>query len=186
MGKVIYSMGTSLDGFVKDERGDFAFTEPDEGVHEMANELTREASAFLLGRRMYEVLEGFWPAAAERQHELPPVEAAFARAYVRTPRIVFSDTLDSVPAGTRLVRSDDAAAEVARLKAETDGPLSLGGAALAASLVEHIDEFRPWVSPVAVGGGTPFFPAGRTLRLRLVEHRSFPSGALWLRYERAG
>jgi dihydrofolate reductase len=66
---------------------------------------------------------------------------------------VFSDTLKSV----RLVRSSDAVAEVTGLKQETDGHLDLGGASLAASLVDLIDEFRLFVMPVVVGGGKPFF-----------------------------
>ena len=42
-----------------------------------------------------------------------------------------------------------------------------------------------WINPVAVGGGTPFFPAVPGVRrLRRLEARELPSGALYLRYER--
>ena len=184
MGDVIYSMGMSLDGYIEDPEGSIAFSGPDDEVHRLANEQAREAGAFLYGRRLYEVMEGYWTAAAERR-DVPEIEAEFAQAYVQTPRIVFSDTLDSVPEGCRLVRSGDAVAEVRRLKQKTEGPLNLGGATLAASLIDLIDEFQMWVNPVAVGGGKPFFPAGRgQLRLRLAEHRAFASGALYLRYRR--
>jgi dihydrofolate reductase len=92
-----------------------------------------------------------------------------------------------VPDGVRLVRRPDARAEVERLKAGTDGILGVGGAALAASLIDLIDEFRMWVNPVAVGGGTPFFPAVPGVRrLRLLEARALPAGSLYLRYERDG
>lgn len=183
MGDVIYSMGMSLDGYVEDPEGSIAFSAPDDEVHRLANEQAREAAAFLYGRRLFEVMEGYWPAVATQQ-DVPPIEAEFAAAYVQTPRIVFSDTLDSVPEGCRLVRSGEAVAEVRRLKQETQGPLGLGGATLAASLIDLIDEFQIWVNPVAVGGGKPFFPARRELRLRLAEHRAFESGALYLRYRR--
>jgi dihydrofolate reductase len=185
VGDVIYSMGMSLDGYVEDVDGSIAFAAPDDEVHRLANEQTREAAALLYGRRLYEVMEGYWPAVA-KQSDVPGIAAEFAEAYVQTPRIVFSDTLDSVSAGCRLVRSSEAVAEVRRLKQETQGHLGLGGATLAASLIDLIDEFRIWVNPVAVGGGKPFFPAARgQLRLRLAEHRAFPSGALYLRYRRA-
>ena len=114
------------------------------------------------------------------------VEAEFAREYAATPRIVFSDSLESVAPGCRLVRRADALDEVVRLKKETDGDLSVGGAGLAASLLDLIDEFRPMVVPAFSGGGKPYFPLGADLRLRLVEQRTFRNGTVYLRYERIG
>jgi dihydrofolate reductase len=180
MGTLIYWMNTSLDGYIEDPTGDFGFTEPDEEVHRFANEQVREASAMLFGRRTYEVMEEFWtdPERADGGD----VEAEFAREYVATPRIVFSDSLDAVADGCRLVRSADAVADVARLKKEHDGVLSIGGAGLAATLLDQIDEFRPTVVPAVTGGGKPFLPPGVALRLRLIEQRTFRNGSLYLRY----
>jgi dihydrofolate reductase len=87
----------------------------------------------------------------------------------------------------RLVRRRDAVAEVTRLKREADGLLGLGGPTLAASLLDLVDEFEVFVMPGVVGGGKPFFPAdARRLRLRLSGQRAFGSGAVCLRYVRAG
>jgi dihydrofolate reductase len=60
----------------------------------------------------------------------------------------------------------------------------VGGAGLAASLLDLIDEFRPRVVPAVLGGGKPFFPLGADLRLRLVEQRAFAGGTVYLRYAR--
>ena len=94
--------------------------------------------------------------------------------------------LESVAPGCRLVRRADAVDEVVRLKKETDGDLSVGGAGLAASLLDLIDEFRPMVVSAVVGGGKPYFPLGADLRLRLVEQHAFGNGTLYLRYARVG
>lgn len=155
-------------------------------MHAAANDEARAASAFLFGRRLFEVMEEPWTAAAADPGGLPEVEAEFARLYVDRPRYLFSDSLESAPDGVELVRSADAAATVERLKRDLPGELALGGAGLAASLIDLIDEFRLLVVPVAVGGGKPFFPVGVRLQLRLLDHRTFGNGGLSLRYQRAG
>ena len=186
MGRLIYSMGVSLDGYTEDEGGKFDWAAPGDEVHRRANKEAEASAALLYGRRMYELMEGFWPAAAAGDEEAGEVEAEFARAYVASPRVVFSDTLESVSDGARLVRRKDALDEVKRLKRESDGPLGVGGNELAASLFDEIDEFHMWVNPVAVGGGKPFFPRGREqVGLRLVEETRYPGDVLWLSYERA-
>jgi dihydrofolate reductase len=183
MGKVTYGMNVSLDGYIEDANGSIAFSEPDDDVHRHWSEQTRVASALLYGRRLFEVMEEPWKEIA-RQDDLPEVQAEFARAYFETPRYVFSDTLESVPSGVELVRSQDAVAVVTRLKVESEGPLGLGGAALAASLLDLIDEFRLIVTPVVLGSGKPFFPEGTELQLRLVDQHVFDSGTVYLAYVR--
>jgi dihydrofolate reductase len=183
MARVIYGMGVSLDGFVEDADGNFDWSAPAEDVHRLANQQTREASALVLGRAMYEVMEPYWPEAATRT-DLPEVPLDFARAYVETPRIVVSDSLRAVPEGVRLVRRADAAAEVRRLKEQPGGHVDIGGPTLAAALIDLIDEFRMWVNPVIVGAGKRFFPAAHA-PLTLLEARSMSRGVLYLRYERA-
>jgi dihydrofolate reductase len=183
MGILRFDMNMSLDGYVEDASGRFDWSDPDDEVHRLANERTAEASALLFGRRLYEVMEDFWSAPERADGE--PVEAEFAAIYVARPRIVFSDTLDEVADGCRLVRRADAVAEVERLKAEHDGVLALGGPGLAASLLDLVDEFNLFVVPTVVGGGKPVFPPGRRLDLTLVEHRTTASGWTMLRYRRA-
>ena len=183
MGTLVLSMQASLDGYVEDANGRIDFAEPDTEAHLHANEEARKASAFLFGRRLYEEMEAYW--RAPERADGPAVEAEFAAAYVATPRIVFSDTLDAVADGCRLVRRADAVAEVERLKKEHDGALHLGGPGLAASLIELVDEFRVFVVPTLLGGGKPLFPAGgHRLDLTLVEHRIYGSGRAYLRYRR--
>ena len=100
---------------------------------------------------------------------------------------MFSRTLETVVGNTRLVR-DGTAEEVARLKEEPGKDLGVGGAGLAAGLMELglIDEFRRFVNPVVLGGGTPFFSAlDEKVDLELVETRTFGGRVVYLRYRRA-
>ena len=66
------------------------------------------------------------------------------------------------------------------------GTVSVGGAGLAASFAERdlIDEYRLFLNPVVLGGGTAFFPPlPRRLDLELIETRTF-SQVSYLRYRR--
>ncbi|MEQ3553586.1 dihydrofolate reductase family protein [Pseudonocardia nematodicida] len=182
MGTLVYAMSISLDGYVEDPAGDIGFSAPDEEVHRFANQQTRDTAALLFGRGLYEVMEEFWTAPERADGD--EVEAEFAREYVATPRIVFSDSLSSVAPGCRLVRRADAIDEVRRLKRDTDGELAVGGPGLAASLLDLIDEFRPTVVPAFLGGGKPYLPPGTDLRLRLVEQHTFGGGSICLRLRR--
>jgi dihydrofolate reductase len=99
---------------------------------------------------------------------------------------VFSKTLDRVEGNARLVRGG-VAEEVAKLKEQPGKDLAVGGAGLASALIEPglIDEFRLFISPVVLGGGTPFFPALRArLDLELVETRTFGARVVYVRYRR--
>jgi dihydrofolate reductase len=51
--------------------------------------------------------------------------------------------------------------------------------------LELIDEWRLFVSPVLLGGGTPYFPTlDKRINLELVEMRTFSSRVVYARYGR--
>jgi dihydrofolate reductase len=109
----------------------------------------------------------------------------FARAWNATPKVVFSNELESVGHGARLVRGD-VGEELAKLKGEFDGQIEVGGPTLAAQFIERglVDEYHLVVHPVVLGAGKPFFPPGVSqFDLRLTETRAFASGAMYLGYE---
>jgi dihydrofolate reductase len=65
--------------------------------------------------------------------------------------------------------------------------VAVGGAGLASSLAKLglVDEYRLFVSPVLLGGGTPYFPAvDRRINLELIETRTFGSRVVYVRYRR--
>jgi hypothetical protein len=67
MGKLIYSMITSLDGYTEDEHGRFGWGAPeDEEVHSYINALASSLGTYLYGRRMYETMV-YWETAHDPQ-----------------------------------------------------------------------------------------------------------------------
>ena len=183
MGKLTYGMNVSLDGYIADKNGDIGWSNPDAELHQYWNDQVRDTAMSLYGRKLYELMSAHWPTADEAP-DVSPVEAEYARMCRAMPKVVFSQTLDSVGWNSRLERGD--VVDVAtKLKAETDGVIDVAGATLAAPLVRAglVDEFHMVLTPAAVGGGTPFFPAlDAWVALELVENRTFPSGAVLLRY----
>lgn len=183
MGKLIYSMNVSLDGFVETPDHRLDWTVIDDEIHSWWNDEVRRADAFLYGRRLYEVMTAYWPTA-ESDPAATPAMVDFARIWNPKPKIVFSRTLETVDGNSRLVRGD-VGDELAKLRAEFDGDLDVGGPTLAAAFIERrlVDEYRLVIHPVILGAGTPFFPRlDRPLRLRLQETYTFASGAVCLGY----
>ena len=183
MGQVVFSMGVSLDGFIAGPDGEIDWTPPDEELFQFHIDQTRELSAHLCGRRLYETML-VWETAPDTQWD--PRELEFARIWRALPKVVFSSTLEQVEGNARLA-TDDVATEVAKLKEQSDRDLAVGGAGLAATLVELdlIDDYRLFVYPVVLGGGTPYFPPrAERIDLELLETRTFGSRVVHLRYRR--
>ena len=99
-------------------------------------------------------------------------------------KVVYSRTRTAAStARTRLERDFDPGA-VARLKAEEERDITVGGATLAGRAIAEglVDEYQLIAVPAIVGGGTRWLPDGVRLDLRLVEERAFAGGAVYLRY----
>ena len=176
-------MGMSLDGFIVGPDGGFNWTAPDDEVFQFAMDQIREVGVHLLGRRLYESML-YWETADE-DPALDDAMLEWTALWKPLPKVVFSDTLSSVQGCARLA-SAGLADEIARLRAEPgEGNIALGGATLAAhaAALDLIDEYRPKVYPVLVGGGIPYFPQQQArVDLELVETRTFGSGVAYLRY----
>jgi dihydrofolate reductase len=183
MRSVTYSMGVSLDGYIVGPDGTFDWTEPDEEVFRFVTDEIRGVGVHLMGRRLYETML-FWETA-DQDPSLGDSMLEWAAIWKPLPKVVFSTTLSSVHGHARLAAGgmDE---EIERLRVEPwEGEIAIGGATLAAeaAALDLIDEYRPRVYPVLVGGGVPFFSRGEPrVDLELVETQTFRSGVVYLRY----
>jgi dihydrofolate reductase len=186
MRSVTYSMNVSLDGYIVGPDGDFDWTASDEEVFRFVTDEIREVGVHLLGRRLYETML-YWETA-DQDPSLDDSRLEWAAIWKPLPKVVFSTTLSAVQGNAHLA-SGGLAEEIERLRAEPgEGDIAIGGATLAAeaAALGLIDEYRPRVCPVLVGGGIPFFPQHeRRVDLELVETRTFSSGVVYLRYRMA-
>lgn len=182
MGKLIYSMIESLDGYVADESGGFGWAQPDEAVHTFINELQRPIGTNLLGRRMYEVMAA-WDNMGTSGNE-PDFIRDFARIWRASDKVIYSSTLTGVPSARARVEREFDPDAIRSIKAASARDISIGGPALAAAAIEAgvVDEYQLFVVPFVAGGGLATFARGTRLDLELVEERRFASGFVYLVY----
>ena len=184
MGRIIYSMSVSLDGFVETPSRSLDWVEVDDELHTFFNDEARAMSAFIYGRRMYELMTDYWPTAeADASATTPMLE--FARIWKDKPKIVLSTTLERTEYNSWLLRDDAAADELAKLKARPGYDMDVGGPTTAASLIRLglVDEYRLFLHPVVLGAGMRFFPPlEEPIQVTMLETRTFDAGVVYLRY----
>lgn len=173
MAKLVFGMNQSLDGYVDHMK--FA---PDPTLFRHFVEEARGQAGSLYGRHVYELMR-YWE---DDQPEWGVDEHAFAAAWRKQPKWVASRSLTSVGPNAALL-GDDLEGEIRRLKAEREGEIEVAGPRLARSLTELglIDEYRIYLHPVVLGGGTPYF-AGPRPPLRLVSHDRIGEDVIRLSY----
>ena len=185
MGKLIYTLNVSLDGYIETPDHGLDWAVVDDELHSWFNDELRTIDASLYGRRLYEVMAAYWPhgetdpASTETMRE-------FARVWNAIPRFVFSTTLEEVQWNSRLVQGD-VGEVLARIRDEVDGDLEVGGPTLAAEFIRRglVDEYRLVIHPVFIGAGKPYFPRlDEPLRLRLIDSHQFSSGVVYHAYAR--
>ena len=178
MGKLIYLLNVSLDGFIETAERSLDWATVDDELHSWFNDEMRALEATLYGRRIWEVMSAHWPTG-ETDPSATEVEREFARIWNPMPKIVFSTSLDHVEHNARLVHGD-VGTVLEDVRREFGGDLGVAGPNLAGQFVRRglVDEYRMVVHPVVLGAGTPFWPElDAPLRLRRVETHTFSSGA---------
>lgn len=139
----------------------------DEKFGEIMTAWTKQAGAFLLGRKTYEMFAASWPKSTDPADEIAAVNWN----------------------NSHLLKGD-VAEEVAKLKAQEGGEIQVHGSSdLLQTLLKHdlIDTLRIWQFPVVLGVGKRLFGAGTIPRsFDLVDTQRNTTGAVLHVYERAG
>jgi dihydrofolate reductase len=191
MGKLIYLMTTSLDGYVADEQGNFDWAVPSEEVHAFVNDALRNVGTILMGRNLYETMK-VWDDIPTEGTGGPmdgpsPAMNDYAQIWRDAKKIIYSTSLDSVAiANATLERSFDPSV-IQQLVAESDKDFDIGGPHLAAEAIRAgiVDEYHQIIAPVMIGGGNAWLPKGMKSKLELVQTREFENGFVHLQYRKA-
>jgi dihydrofolate reductase len=184
MGKLIYLITTSLDGYVADENGKFDWAMPSEEVHAFVNDAVRNVGTTLMGRKMYETMKVWDTLPTDGDSE---AMNDYAKLWRASKKIVYSTSLAEIKiADATLERSFDPSA-IQKLVAESDRDFDIGGPHLAAEAIKAgiVDEYHQIIAPVLVGGGNYWLPKDVKVKLELLDVRKFENGFAHLKYRKS-
>jgi dihydrofolate reductase len=194
MRKLIVTNIVSLDGQYEGPGGNVMALPMDDSFDVHNAERLRAADVLLLGRRSFELFQGFWPGVAG-DPGATPANREISRLNSAIQKVVVSDTLKPDHQGawrdtTRIVSRADAHREIAELKRRPGKDILVFGShilwndLLAAGLV---DELALMVGNVILGAGTPAFTAAPKAPLTLLDTRRWEgSSNVLLRYAPGG
>jgi dihydrofolate reductase len=181
MRKIINSTYITLDGVVEQPhtwpRLDDRPGDPRKDT--VQTDLLQACDAVLMGRRTYEVFAPAWQARSgdplsDRMNTIP--------------KYVLSTTLKDPDWPGTTVISNDAAAEIRKLKEQPGQDIvQYGFGAVSTLLMENnlLDELRLWFHPLFIGKGTKddlLFPKGPTTQFELIDSAIFNDGMAILTY----
>ena len=180
-------MHTSLDGFVAGPKGEMDWISVDDEMFEYAGQRTREADLALYGRVTYEMMQAYWPTAAD-QPAASKHDIEHSTWYNAVAKVVVSRTMKGAkPANTRIV-GDNLAGEVSKLKQAAGKEIVMfGSPTVAHALMSEnlIDDYWLFVNPILLGQGIPLFKdIKQKAALTLAASNVFSSGVVCLHYER--
>ncbi len=162
----------------------------DPAVGEFVTELNSHASAFLFGRRTFDIFRAHWPDQTDAANPI-------ATAINSMPKYVVSNSLSAADAMWRGAHPDtahlvtgDVVAAVQALKDEPGDELQIWGSGkLLQTLLQHdlVDRFRLMTFPVVLGSGRRLFNNGLlSTTMRAVELTVTDIGIVIGTYEPAG
>ncbi|PZS39269.1 MAG: pyrimidine reductase [Pseudonocardiales bacterium] len=136
MGKIVSNFFISLDGVVESP-GKWHFPYFDDAMGAIIGEGMASATAFLMGRRLYEEWSSYWPGQGP--------DVPFSEFINTIPKYVLSSTLTDPTWQNTTILSGDVAARVREVKDRTDGDIGMSGSAttvrwlLANSLLDELE-----------------------------------------------
>ena len=115
MRQLVLFMHVSLDGFVASPNGEMDWIKLDDNVFEYAGKQTDISDTALYGRKTYEMMEDYWPTAAD-QPKASKHDKQYAEWYNKVAKIVVSKTMEGEHLPNTSVISHNITAEVIKLK----------------------------------------------------------------------
>ncbi|RPI15852.1 MAG: dihydrofolate reductase [Ignavibacteriae bacterium] len=154
----------------------------DKEFDKYAEDQLKETDIMVFGRVTYDLMVSYWPT--ETAMKADPVIADFMN---KTPKIVFSRTMDKADWNNTTLIKDNAVEEIKKLKQQPGKRMIIMGSAdLSTTFIKNdlIDEYHILLNPVVLGNGHPLFKnVVEKFKLQLISSRAFKNGNVLLQYQ---
>ncbi len=185
MKNIISFMHMSLDGFVAGPKGELDWVKVDEELFDYVGRRIQKSDAALYGRVTYEMMESYWPTAADKptatKHDIE-----HSKWYSKAHKIVISKTINDAETTNTKIISDNLSDRINEIRQQSGDEILLFGSPSAThSLIQLnlIDGFWLFVNPIILGQGIPLFAdIKEKINLKLLNARQFTSGVTELNY----
>lgn len=194
MRKIVSFVHVSLDGFVastKEGEHSLGWISISEDLFRHVEQRIQQTDTALYGRVTYEMMESYWPTAAD-QPDASDHDRAHSRWYKSARKVVLSKTLSQDSHPDIGIISGNLSEQIGDLKRGEGSEILIFGspsATHALMAADIIDEYWLFVNPILLGQGIPLFKnIQERTALTLLDTKIFPSGVVCLQYEvkRAG
>lgn len=189
MRKLILFLHASLDGFVEGPNGamDIGWIAYDADLAKHAREILSTVDTVIWGRATYQMMHNYWPSMLSNP-EASEHERNHAEWIEKTEKIVFSTTLDKVEWNHSRLVKDHVEDEINKLKQQSGKDMIILGSPRFAHYFMQlglIDEYKITISPVLICEGLRLFQGiQEKTNLKLIENKTFASGAIGLHYQK--
>ena len=178
-------MHLSLDGFVAGPNGEMNWIKADEEIFDHVGKRISQGDTALYGRVTYEMMEGYWPTAANKPNASKH-DKGHSAWYKQVHKLVLSKTMKGAELpGTTIIR-DNLSDIINKIKQQGEKEILLFGSPTAThSLMQLnlIDGYWLFVNPIILGHGIPLFKdIKEKIRLNLVSVHPFTCGVTELNY----
>ena len=183
MGKLIYNITTSLDGYAADKSGNIDWTEPTEEILASINKTLANVGTFLLGRKMYETL-AVWDTIATDGPSKGTHD--FAKIWRNANKIVYSSQLLEVKTANTTIEKVFDIEVIRKMIMESDKDFDIGGPHLSAAAIQAniVDEYHQYIAPLLLGSGNYWLPKDADNKLKFVELKKFNNDTVYLHYDK--
>ena len=185
MRKIISFMHISLDGFVAGPNGEMDWIKVNEEIFDHVGKRISETDTALYGRVTYEMMESYWPTAADKptatKHDIE-----HSKWYSKAHKIVLSETMKDADLPNTTVISDNLSDRINEIKKQAGSEILLFGSPTAThALIQQnlIDGYWLFVNPIILGQGIPLFVDIKDkIKLKLLTTQQFICGVTELNY----